>query len=203
MAMNGIFCLETDWLDERKPASSQYLLALLERMSGIPFVYRDVATTKELDFYLGRWCGRNTKERDYQLHDLGILYLGFHGCPGQIDLYDDSVSLVELAKGLTHSKNQYSLSGSVIHFASCSVMDSPETVKDFKTKVGASCVTGYREEVDFASSWAFELMYLGLLSNLMSTDEVNADTLRDLDKTIEKEPEYKGLAEKLGFKMIF
>ena len=202
MAMNGIFCLETDWLDERKPASSQSILTLLERISGIPFVYRDVATTRELDFYLGRWCGRNT-DGDYQLRDLGILYLGFHGCPGQIELYDDSVSLDELAKSLTHGENQYSLSGSVIHFASCSVMDSPEEVEKFKGDVGASCVSGYSKKVGYAPSWAFELMYLDLLSNLMSTNEVNADTLCDLDKTINKEPEYSGLAKALGFKMIF
>jgi len=213
MAMNGIFCLETIWFDERRPPSTQSLLELLERLSGIPYVYRDISTWEELDFCLGRWCGRGTYKKDYQLGNLGILYLGFHGSPGQINLRtdqpqksdDDSVNLVKLEKSLKDSQNQYSLSGSVIHFASCSVMDSLalEKVEEFKRNVGASCVSGYSKGVDYAPSWAFELMYLDLLSNLMSTNEVNADTLCDLDKTINKEPEYSGLAKALGFKMIF
>lgn len=221
MAMNGIFCLETTWheraslglqgLDERKPPSTQSLLELLERLRGVPFVYHDVATKKELDFYLGKWCGRNTNEEDYRLGHLGILYLGFHGSAGQIHLDDGSVDLIKtdqrhttatLAKSFKR-ENQYSLSGSVIHFASCSVMDSPETVEEFKEAVGASCVSGYSKEVDYAPSWAFELMYLDLLSNHMSANEVNADTLCDLDKTIKEKKKYKGLAKSLGFKMIF
>ena len=216
MAMNGIFCLETIWheqasmrvqgLDERKPPSTQSLLELLERLRGVPFVYHDVATKKELDFYLGKWCGRNTKEENYRLGGLGILYLGFHGSgsPAQICLDDDSVDagvvgLQELAKSF--NENQYDLSGSVIHFASCSVMESPGEVEQFKGSVGASCVTGYNKEVEYACSWAFELMYLDLLSDLMS-DEVNTDMLRALDKKIKKKKKYKGLAKKLGFKMI-
>ena len=220
MAMNGIFCLETTWherasmglrgLDERKPPSTQSLLELLERLRGVPFVYHDVATKKELDFYLGKWCGRNTNEEDYRLGHLGILYLGFHGTAGQIHLDDGSVDLIKtdqrhttatLAKSFKR-ENQYNLSGSVIHFASCSVMDSPETVKKFKEDVGASCVSGYTEEVDYAPSWAFELMYLDLLSSRMSEPNVNAHTLRELFGEIQEDPKYSGLAEALGFKMI-
>ena len=219
MAKNphGIFCLETIWFDERRPPSTKSLLELLERLSGIPFVHRDISTWEELDFCLGRWCGRGMYKKDYQLGDLGILYLGFHGSPGQINLRsdqrrksdDDSIDLDKLAESLEHSENQYSLSGSAIHFASCSVLRWPKRVeksKDverFKDRVGASCVSGYSRSVDSAPSWAFELMYLGLLSNLMSERNVNAGTLDTLFRKLQKDQKYSGLAEALGFQMIF
>lgn len=212
MAKNphGIFCLETIWLDERRPPSTKSLLELLERLSGIPFVYRDISTSEELDFCLGRWCGRNTYKKDYQLADLGILYLGFHGSPGQIFLRPDqrqksdkdSVDLCELEKSINHCQNQYDLSGSAIHFASCSVLRSHKRVEKFKENVGASCVSGYSKSVGYALSWAFELMYLGLLSDLMAKRNVNAGTLNTLLRKIEDKPEYSGLAKALGFTMI-
>ncbi len=208
---NGIFCLETIWFDERRPPSTKSLLELLERLSGIPFVYRDISTLEELDFCLGRWCGRNVDKKDYRLADLGILYLGFHGSPGQINLRsdqrqksgDDTVDLDELAVSLNHYQNQYDLSSSAIHFASCSVLRSHKRVQEFKENVGASCVSGYSRSVDSAPSWAFELMYLGLLSNLMSERNVNAGTLATLFRKIQKDQKYSGLAEALGFQMIF
>ena len=213
MAKNphGIFCLETIWFDERRPPSTQSLLELLERLSDIPYVHRDISTWKELDFCLGRWCGRGTYKKDYQLGDLGILYLGFHGSPGQINLRsdqlekagDDSVDLDKLADSLNDDQNQYSLSGSAIHFASCSVLRSHKRVEEFRKKVGASCVSGYSRSVDSAPSWAFELMYLGLLSNLMAQRNVNAGTLGTLFRKIQEDPRYSGLAEALGFRMTF
>ena len=210
MAKNGIFCLETIWLDELKSPATRLLLELLERLSDIPFVYRDVSTREELNFYLGRWCGRNMYREDYRrLGHLRVLYLGFHGLKGQISLRadlrqksdDDSVDLRELMSMIKPGQNDATPAGRVIHFASCSVMRSRKhELENFKEEVGASCVSGYTKSIDYAPSWAFELMYLDLLSSL---DELNTDTLRDLDQAIKEQPEYSGLAKKLGFRMIF
>ena len=207
----GIFCLETIWFDEALNPSVRPLLELLERMSGVPLVHRDVSTWEELDFCLGRWVGRNMLKKDYRLGHLGILYLGFHGSPGNIYLRTDSrqrsdndeVDLCAIAESLTKGKPLHDATGCVIHFGSCSVLRAPRRVREFKDKVGAACVSGYSRDVDTTPSWAFEFMYLDLLSQLLSTKEVNAGTLGTLENRIGTKEEYKGLAKALGFKMIY
>ena len=208
---HGIFCLETIWFDERSNPSTRSLLELLEGLQGVPFVHRDVSTKEEMDFCLGRWVGRSTNKKDYQLGDLGILYLGFHGSPGQISLREDQshwddedeVDLEEIGESLAHEDNKYDCSGSVIHFASCSVLRAPARAEELRKQVGAACVSGYTKSVESTASWAFELMYLALLSELLKTKNVNAGTLGTLKEKITSKPEYKGLAEHLGFKMIY
>ena len=207
---HGVFCLETIWFNERSNPSTRSLLELLERVQGVPFVYRDISTWDELDFCLGRWVGRSTYKKDYQLGDLGILYLGFHGSPGEISLRDDlshsrdedEVDIQRIGESLADGK--YDCSGSVIHFASCSVLRAPARTKELKEKVGAACVSGYTRSVELTASWAFELMYLALLSDLLAKKNVNAGTLGTLEKKIiRKKPEYKCLASSLGFTMIY
>ena len=207
---HGIFCLETIWFDERSNPSTRSLLELLESYRRIPFVYRDVSTEQEMDFLLGRWVDRSTKR--YQLADLGILYLGFHGSPGKIFLRqdtsrrrdDDEVDLEKIGDMLKHQGSKYDCSGAVIHFASCSVLNDCTKAVQFKERVCAACVSGYTGDVDTTTSWAFELMYLELLSDLLKNEKnVNAGTLGTLENRINSELEYKGLAESLGFKMIY
>ena len=210
---HGIFCLETIWLNEQRNPSTSSLLELLERLYGIPFAYRDISTWEELDFCLGRWVGRDMYKKDYQLDNLGILYLGFHGGPAQIWLRGDSpqrskekgVNLDKIAESLTNDKSRYDASYGAIHFASCSVLRAPARAKEFKEKVRASCVSGYSKFVYSEMSWAFELMYLVLLSDCMASKNVNSRTLGTLHNRLTDEknyPEYAGLANKLGFKMI-
>ena len=187
---HGIFCLETIWFDERSNPSTRSLLELLERLRGVPFVYRDVSTWEEMDFCLGRWVGRSTYKKDYQLGDLGILYLGFHGSPGEISLREDlshrhdedEVDLARIGNSLTCEDNRYDCSGSVIHFASCSVLRAPARAEELRKQVGAACVSGYTKSVEPTTSWAFELMYLALLSKLLIKRNVNASTLGTLEK---------------------
>lgn len=207
---HGIFCLETIWFDEASNPSVRPLLELLERMWGVPLVHRDVSTWEELDFCLGRWVGRSMYIKDYRLGHLGILYLGFHGSPGKISLRtdsrqksdDDEVDLCAIAKSLTQDAS-YSVGGCVIHFGSCSVLGAEARVRKFKKKVGAACVSGYSRQVDTTPSWAFEFMYLELLSQLLSEKKVNTGTLHTLENKINRKPEYAGLADALGFKMIY
>ena len=207
---HGIFCLETIWFDERSNPSTRSLLELLEGLQGIPFVYRDVSTWEEMDFCLGRWVGRSTNKKDYRLGDLGILYLGFHGSPGEISLREDlshrhdedEVDLAKIGCSLMRD-SKYSCSGSVIHFASCSVLRAPARAEELRKQVGAACVSGYTKSVESTSSWAFELMYLSLLSDLLTTKNVNVGTLGTLEKKINSRPEYAGLSKSLGFTMEF
>lgn len=211
---HGIFCLETIWFDERSNPSTRSLLELLEsygasRDQCIPFVYRDVSTKDEMEFLLGRWVDRSTKR--YQLADLGILYLGFHGSPGRIFLRQDTslqhdndeVDLEQIGDMLEHEDDKHDCSGAVIHFASCSVLQDCGKADKFRKRVRAACVSGYTGDVETTPSWAFELMYLELLSDLLRKKNVNSGTLGTLEKRINSKPEYKGLAKTLGFKMIY
>ena len=204
---SGIFCLETIWFDEVDNPSTRHLLELLKSATRTPYVYRDISTAEELKFHLGRWVGRNTFNKDYALGNYGILYLGFHGSPGEISLRDDlshpadrdeaDADLDRIADYLIEEA-KYDCSGSVIHFASCSVMRAHARVRDFKDKVGAEGVSGYSKSVDSIQSWSFELMYLDRLSRIKN---LNKQTLGTLSRQIREQPEW-GLAQHLGFKIV-
>ena len=206
----GILCLETIWFDEVDNPSTRHLLDLLKSLSGTPYVYRDISTAEEFRFHLGRWVGRNTLKKDYALGDYGVLYLGFHGGPGEISLRDDlshradeddtDVDLDKIAEYLLEEA-KYDCSGTVVHFASCSVLRSHARVREFKDKVGAAGVSGYTRSVESIQSWSFELMYLDLLSRRSAWNSGTLDTL--WSQRIMEKPEYRGLAEHLGFKIIF
>lgn len=203
----GVLCLETIWFDEVDNPSTRHLLELLKSLSGTQYVYRDISTIEELKFHLGRWVGRNTYKKHYVLGDYGILYLGFHGSPGEISLRDDliqktdddEVDLDKIADCLLEEA-KYDCSGCVIHFASCSVLRAHARVRQFKDKVGAAGVSGYTRSVDSILSWSFELMYLDLLSRRSTW---NSGTLGTLSKRITEKPESRGLAEHLGFQIVF
>ena len=203
----GIFCLETIWFDEVDNPSTRHLLELLKSLSGIQYVYRDISTAEELKFHLGRWVGRNTFKKNYVLGKYGILFLGFHGVPGEISVRgdlvrrgadDDEVDLDKIAEYLLEEA-KYDCSGCMIHFASCSVLRAHARVREFKDKVGAAGVSGYTRSVDSIEAWSFELMYLNLLS---ARSTWNAGTLSTLSKRIGSRPESSGLAEHLGFKIV-
>lgn len=203
----GIFCLETIWFDEVDNPSTRHLLELLKSLSGTQYVYRDVSTADELEFHLGRWVGRKTFKKNHVLDEYGILYLGFHGGPGEISVRsdlvrrpadDDDVDLDRIADHLLEDA-KYDCSGCVIHFASCSVLGAPARVREFKDKVGAAGVSGYTRSVESIESWSFELMYLDLLSRRSTW---NSGTLGTLSKKIMKWPKSSGLAEHLGFKIV-
>lgn len=157
----GILCLETIWFDEVDNPSTRHLLELLKSLSGIQYVYRDISTAEELKFHLGRWAGRNTLMKNYALGEYGILYLGFHGSPGEISVQgdlaghgadDDEVDLDKIADYLLEEA-KYDCSGGVIHFASCSVLRAHARVRELKDKAGRQalaathCACGSRSNI--------------------------------------------------------
>ncbi len=201
---SGVFCLETVWgltegLDEAASPATRSLLELLEKLTGMPYVYRDVSTRAEADYCLGRWVGRDTAAADYRLGNLGILYLGFQGSAGGLSFDDgDEVNLDDLASSLKNNA-EYDCRGSVIHFAACSVLRAHRQVEDFKNDVRAAAVSGYTRQTDFPIAWAFELMYLERLGRCNFD---NPDTLRTCQRDLANKPVYSALAEQFGFKMI-
>ena len=137
--------METVWFDELHNPSTRYLLELLDRLAGIPFVYRDISTYEEFDFHLGRWVGRNTFKKDYALGNYSILYLGFHGGPGEISLRYDladrrprndiDLDLDEIAESLLRDA-EFDCRGAVIQWAGrCSSATGEAILADSAEKV--------------------------------------------------------------------
>lgn len=153
--VKGVFCLEGDWdPDLRRYATVGPVLELLDRSStpAVPHIRRDVGTVEELEYYLRKWS-----QRRYDPYP--ILYLGFHGGPGILHVGDRR-------KGpLTLDWLEERLEGAcrrrVIHFGSCGTLAvHGNRLRRFLLRTGALAVCGYREDVDWMLSAAFELILL-------------------------------------------
>jgi hypothetical protein len=153
--VKGVFCLEGDWeKDLWSRTSIGPVLELLEK-SGypkVPFIRRDVATLTEFDHYLGKWT-----QRRYDRYP--ILYLGFHGSPGALHVgygpqgkgHVDLDRLEERLAGRCRKR--------IIHFGSCGTLNiHGNRVRGFLRKTGALAVCGYKSEVDWMISAAFEII---------------------------------------------
>ena len=123
----------------------------------VPFVHRMAITKDEFTAYVMEWLALEAREYP-------ILYLGYHGEKGSIDLggkgYVDETELgfhdvgARLADG-GGCKNR------VVHFASCATLDvDDEDIEIFLEGTGASAVSGYSETVDWVAAATFDMLYL-------------------------------------------
>ena len=184
---SGVFCLEGEWNDEKLKDRSSVLpaLELLERLDLITFVHRDVATRAELEHYLARW----TRER----LPLNVLYLAFHGTPDGIAIADapDHEATLEYLGGLLAGK----LKGRVVHFGACSVLRArPKKMRQFTEQTGAKVVLGYREDVDWIESMAWDMIVLSTLAHYKQ--------LGTAVKRINQDSRYASLRKALDFRVI-
>lgn len=149
----GIYCIETVWEDANDRSSVRVLLELLESYCGAPFSHHDAATTNEFHYYLNEWL-RQGDER------YPILYLAFHGSKeGKIwfKTLDGKSDLVNYEVIYDRLENQ--CQNTVVHFAACSTLRDMDTRK-FLRRTAASAVSGYKEDVYWIQSAAFDLLYL-------------------------------------------
>ena len=159
----GIFCLEGDWRGVKDTTSVEPVLRLLQTTGGykVPYVHRDIGTREEFDFYLKKWSGQS-----YARHP--ILYLGFHGKSGCILVGEgrsNRLELMELADQL-----EGCCKGRVIHFGSCSTLDvNGHTLNGFLRRTGALAVLGFRKDIDWLASAAFDTLVLGYLQEVPFT----------------------------------
>jgi hypothetical protein len=190
LSAKGIFCLEGDWdQDLRSKRSIQPVLELLAKSNSplIPSIRRDIGTKAELEHYLAKWPLQ-------RYASFNILYLAFHGEPGKLYVGDrgNTVDLDWLEERLKDSCR-----GCLIHFGSCGTMDAHgKRLQRFMNRTGALALCGYKTDVDWMLSSAFELM-------LMSTLQKNAFTragLKAAQKRITKEA--AGLVRELDFRFI-
>lgn len=189
----GIFSIETVWFEKESEGvvepdvtSIEPVLNAIGRYYGTPIVCRDVATKKELKFFLKKWCS-------YPM-SYPILHIGIHGSSETLHLYDgDEVSLEEISDWMT-----VSCENCIVHFSSCSVLRGAD-VKPLLRDNGFSAVSGYHKTMyPMVDAWPFEMIYLSLLQ---TTDDLEPDSMRSIYRKL-CEPPYGELRKGLGFRML-
>jgi hypothetical protein len=159
MATNGVFCLEGEWdSDLRKRTSVLPVLELLERLGAIKAIHRKVATTGEVEHYLNLW-------RQARYDDYPVLYLAAHGYEGSLSWSNrNDTSLDDLADILGETATSC-----YIHLGSCLTPFNEKQASAFVEKTGARALLGYRTEVDWVESAAFETLLLPMLAEYAPT----------------------------------
>ncbi len=186
----GIFCLEGHWWGVKGKTSIEPMLRLLETQADCraPYRHYDVGTREELDFYLKKWHGAS-------FDDFPILYLGFHGAPGELHVGEGrnrSLTLEDLADRLGSACR-----GRVVHLGSCGTVNVPDRqLKEFCTRTGVLAVCGFKKDVDWLKSAAFEMLVLG---GLQGASFLRTSSLRTFDEELERSA--PGLYKKLGFRL--
>lgn len=137
----GIFCLEGHWWGVKDQTTVEPVLTLLNSQADykVPYRHYDVGTPEEFDFYLKKW-------RSASFSNYPILYLGFHGEPGELYVGEGRnsvLSLEDLAERL-----EGGCRGRVVHFGACGTVDvHGRRLKRFLTQTGARAVCGFKTQV--------------------------------------------------------
>lgn len=150
MGRKGVFCLEGLWdNDLRNKSTVEPILSLLNNSEGIPYIYRNCATTEEFEFFLSKWTQK-------KYHGYPILYLAFHGETGKILITRDKYGLNNIGDFLANK-----CKGSIIILGSCSTLDIDKRhLKSFINKTKALAICGYMTDVDWIDATAFELLLI-------------------------------------------
>ena len=159
MSMNGVFCLEGEWDgDLRKRTSVLPVLDLLEGLRAIKLIHRKVATTGEVEHYLNLWG--QPRYNDYL-----VLYLAAHGDRGWLSWSShNDTSLDDLAEILGESA-----AGCYVHLGSCLTLFNEKEARAFVEQTGVRALLGYRAEVGWIESAAFETLLLPKLAEYAPT----------------------------------
>lgn len=149
-ATKGIFCLEAPWSpDLRNRSTVLPELELLKQSCEIDFIYRDVATVSEFEYYIGEWVKRRYRS-------FPILNLAMHGTPSGIHIGKETVSLDHIAELIGGRRSE-----ALVYFGSCSTLDIDRRhLKRFLRTSGVLAVCGYKADVDWLISASFELLLL-------------------------------------------
>lgn len=164
--IKGIICFETGEFASYRTENQWNALPLLKFMESemhIPYIYRQIATRQELEYYL------NKIGEDHFKNKFDVVYFCFHGSPGQICLdkrgkitltLDDLAELGAVKKVFLNRH---------IHFGSCETMDCNEDdIKEFRRNVGAKSVSGYTKCVMSDAAFINELAYFHQIKNFQS-----------------------------------
>lgn len=171
----GIFCLEGDWWNDfNRTATVKPIIKMIGAGDGInvPYLYRDVATVEEFRHYLRVWA-----QRKYAKYP--ILYLAFHGHSGGLSI--NRRTKIELDEIATLLEDK--CAGRIIHFGSCeTLLLDARHIKRFLKRTGAVAATGFRKQIDWLSSAAFDL----LLFSAMQDNTLSVRGAHAIERNIRK-----------------
>ena len=151
----GIFCVEGLWdSDLRVTSTVRPLLELLRLNEEVRYIHREYATRDEFEFYLRKWALKK-----YQAYP--ILYLTTHGTEKGF-LLEGAFYSIEQFSALLEGK----CANRVIMLSSCSTLKmSPKDLEGILSTTAALAVCGYRVDVDWMRSTAFELLLFARLQD--------------------------------------
>lgn len=155
----GIFCLETDWWGIEDRTSVEPVLQLLANCADYraPYIHRHVGTREEFDHYVLKWTNK-------QFTRYPVLYLGFHGERGLLNVGCRRGRAGQLRVGELAEMLEGRCKGRVIHFGSCETLDMHgQSINAFLRRTDALAVMGYKGTTDWFESAAFEVFLLGEL----------------------------------------
>lgn len=183
--MKGIFCLEGLWdCDLKKKSSTRPILDLLSINTETPYIHKDCATNEELEYYLDTWV-----QEEYSGYP--ILYLAFHGAEAEISSGNCTYNLEQLADKLKNKCQK-----KLIMFGSCSVLNIDKRyLKNFLERTKAFAICGYKIDVNWMTSTAFELL-------LLHTLQENVFDKRGLPAIIEKTQTLSKSFKELNFRLV-
>lgn len=160
-----IACLERSFwyeeIEDEDRISVRPILELVSKLAGdedkdkVRFTHLTCNTKDELKYNLNAF--RQLNKLDY-----GILYLAFHGNPGEIILADDTkINLEALAELMGQDFANW-----VVHFGTCTTIDVAKKKLDkFITSTQVLLVVGYAKYVDWLESAAMDLLLLDRLQD--------------------------------------
>lgn len=174
-----IYCLEGNW--DKHPQSKQSIKPILELLltfSKVKYIYKK-CVTKE-DFIKGLKQFTQKRYSNYT-----VLYIAYHGRKNRIYFGREYITLKEIAKIL-----EGKLKNKIVHFGSCSTLNTTgKNISDFIKCTKCDFISGYKKDVEYIDSTAFELIYFEALQYYYSLNKVK--------KIITKK--YSTLVENLRF----
>ncbi len=181
----GIFCIEGLWdPDLRVSSSVEPLLDLLNLNALISYIHMDAATHEEFEFYVKKWM-----QKRYDGYP--ILYIASHGSESGIKVGKDAYSVGALADLLAGK-----CANRIIVFSSCSTLRiAKRELRRFLEKTEALAVCGYRVDVDWLRSTAFEL----LLFSQIQKNEFSGRGVEAIDRAA---TEIAGSFKDLNFSIV-
>ena len=191
----GVFSIENVWFEKidgdgvvvPDVTSIEPILEALSKHYGTPFVHRDVATKKELKFFIKRWCKYPWS--------YPILHIGIHGSAGQVCLADGPVDIREIGGWIN-----VPCDNCIIHFSSCGVLRGADLTSFLDGEGSFSAVSGYSKKMyPMFDAWPFEMIYFAHL-NRSRHKRLEPDAMRRVNEKLSEEP-YAKLKQHLGFKV--
>ena len=162
-----IYCLEGNW--NKHPHSNQSMEPILELLftfSKIKYIHHKCPTKEEFIKALQTF----TQKR---YSNYTVLYIAYHGRKNRIYFGKEYITLKEIANVL-----EGKLHGKIIHFGSCSTLNTTErNITDFINRTGCSFVSGYKKDVPYIESSAFELLYFNVLNTYRTYNTIRKNII--------------------------